>query len=525
MTHGGEPTPSVIVLMGHCGAARIADILHRLTGAAIRVLDWRDVDTARSLQPDLVYADLFGFDVMGTVCVAAAVGAPLPRLDLGALHAVVAGLAGLPVVYRGPRRPSAGAFGLLERHSDLEAWFDELEAVVAGQQVLDVQGLWAAHGIPMDDTAGGLGHGEPLGGGDALSAGPGAVAESMYHEAKWVESIWASRMLPPIACVAIDLEMIIDGALLADDFVSRNPAWLPESGAPAASDLYAWWHLDRGLHESLRIVQARGLSVALITDERPDDVVRRLRRRRRPTGSQVVSAYAELIERLPLDHRDFAHIAGGRRRASEHCLAVVDALGLRPWELLYLTTSTDRRVEVRANVPAVTVPDLTTQNARRLLLLGPRMTTWRPSVQTCTRPEEAARPATAPTPAVPTATRTVVAVRPATNTELLRVEELLILATTLNLSGRRPRLDSLDEVWVGTLVAGGVDHGIVSVALVTGNRLLNWVCSCEVNDGHAPASLLTAQLDARPGLQIEYRDIGTNTEMASMLRNLGIAHG
>lgn len=520
-----RPRRSLIVLMGNCGAARIADIVHRLTGVEVRVLDWNDVETARALHPDLVYVDLFGFDVMGTACVAAAVGAPLPHADLGELHAVVAGLNGLPVVYRAPRRPSAGAFGLLERHDDLEAWFDQLDAVVAGRQVLDVQGLWATHGIPMDDIAGGLGHGEPLGGGDALGAGPDAVAESMYHEARWVESIWASRMLPPIACVAIDLEIIIDGELLADDFASRNPAWTPESAAPERSDLYAWWHLDRGLHEALRIVTRRGLSLALITHHGPGEVERRLRRRRRPTRTRVMSTYADLVERLPLDYTDFAHIAGGSQGASAHCLAITDALHIAPWELLYLTTSADRRDEVLTNVPAVTVPDLTGQEPRRLLLHGPRMSTWSRDVQAGYRTGERRQSAaTNPvaTPSATTATHTVIAVRPAAPSESLRVEELLILATTMNLTGQRPRLDSLDEVWVGTFASGGVDHGIVSVGLVSRNRLLNWVCSCEVNDRSASASLLQAQLEARPDLQIEYRDTGTNAEVVQMLHNLGI---
>ena len=97
-----------IVLLGRCGLDRLAAPLRALTGAEVIVSGFTDAALARRVAPSLVYVDLFGWDLLGPICAAALTGAS-PPLPLGLLGTIVAELAGLPVVYRGLRRPSAGS--------------------------------------------------------------------------------------------------------------------------------------------------------------------------------------------------------------------------------------------------------------------------------------------------------------------------------------------------------------------------------------------------------------------------------
>src|SRR5262245_33166881 len=99
-------TGFVILLLGNCGAARMAPLPRHLTGIYVMVRGSTEVDAVADLNPDLIYVDLFGFDVIAPACIAAATGHSILRPDLGPLQAVVAALADAPVVYRGIRRPS-----------------------------------------------------------------------------------------------------------------------------------------------------------------------------------------------------------------------------------------------------------------------------------------------------------------------------------------------------------------------------------------------------------------------------------
>jgi hypothetical protein len=525
----------MILLMGNCGAFRVAPVLRELTGAEVKVLGWTHVDAALQLDSKLIYVDLFGFDVIAPICVAAATGRSIPRLDLDPLRAVVAALKGAPVVYRGVRRPSAGAFGLIGDNAEIDAAFDELERVIRGQRVLDVQGLWARHGIPMDDVAGGLGHGEALGAGAAREAGPGAVAEAMLHEARWVASLWASRALPPIECVIVDLEALIRGDLLADDFHARNPAWLPRDQAPRATVLEGWWAMERGLHEALRIAGRRGISLALTTRNDRDAVERRFKKRSpvadgdpgpfawmydglpEPMRASVFSVHPTLVSSLALDAGDFAAIeAGPLRPKSEMCRRIADRLGLELHSLAFLGASEEDREEVRANAPDVTVPDGPARSFRDFLLHGPRLSPWESPTP---RPESGAAPTASPREgsgqhrSVEAFLRDlgiVVDVRPVAPVDHPRVEELLILCTEMNLTGNRPELDTLDAIIVGRCRDAASDHGIVSAGLIKDGRLVNWVCSCEVLPHRVAGTLLHLTLATTPGMEAEFIDTGSN---------------
>ncbi|CAN98390.1 MULTISPECIES: hypothetical protein [Sorangium] len=535
----------MILLMGNCGAFRVAPALRQLTGAEVKVLGWTQVDAALRLDPTLVYVDLFGFDVIAPICVAAIAGRPIPRFDLDPLRAVVAALSETPVVYRGVRRPSAGAFGLLGGDAEIDAAFDELASVIRGHRVLDVQGLWARHGIPMDDVLGGLGHGEALGAGAGKEAGPNAVAEAVFHEAQWIASLWAARALPPIECVVVDLDLLIRGDLLADDFHARNPAWLPPDRAPAATVLEAWWSMERGLHEALRIVARRGVALALTTRNDRDATLRRFRKRApvadgdpgpfawmyegipEQVRSSIFSAHPALVDGLALDVADFAAVeADPRRPASEACRRVAERLGLELHALAFLGATEADREEVRANAPEITVPEGPAHRYRELLLHGPRLVRWESPAP---RPASIAGspPAVAPAGSGAAAERVeaflrglniVVDVRAATPAEYPRVEELLVLCTEMNLTGDRPELDTLDAIYVGRCRASTSDYGIVAAGLVKDGRLVNWVCSCQVLPYRVAGTLLHLTLQTTPGMETEFVDVGSNAAALDVIR-------
>ena len=148
---------------------RLVGPLRALTGHDVVVGAWTQVDLIASLRPALVYVDLF--EGAGALVNAAVVGLPIEEPDTTGLRAVVDALRGAPVVYRGLRRPTGGAFGPGVGIPGLDRALSQLEALVVNERVLDVAGVWARAGLPTDERFG-FGHGE------AADPVAGAAAEA-----------------------------------------------------------------------------------------------------------------------------------------------------------------------------------------------------------------------------------------------------------------------------------------------------------------------------------------------------------
>ncbi|RMG16380.1 MAG: hypothetical protein D6731_06290, partial [Planctomycetota bacterium] len=256
---------AVILLLGRCGLERLAEPLRRLSGVEVHVASWTQTDLVRRLEPTLTYVDLFDWDAVAPLVRDVLCGRP-PQIELDLLRAVVAALPDDGVVYRGLRRPEAGAFGLLPSRASraLDEALDRLESVVRGRRVLDVGGLWARRGLVSEQVRHGLGHGEAP-----------AAAEA---EAGWLHALWVARTRGPYKCLVVDLDdTLIHGELVDDRFHERNPAYLPLGEEPRRGVLEGFWRLKRGLHEALRVVQGRGILLALATRNDPEVVRRRWR--------------------------------------------------------------------------------------------------------------------------------------------------------------------------------------------------------------------------------------------------------
>jgi FkbH-like protein len=528
-------------MLGGCGLERVAAPLRALTGCEVVVGGWTQAELVAAVKPALVYVDLFGWDVVAPLCVRALRGA-VEAPDVEALAAAVAALdgaerAGARVVYRGLRRPSAGAWGLLEGRADLDAALDRLAAPLVGRRVLDVVGLWARAGLALDDVRYGMGHGEPL------DIGAGADAE-----ARWLHGLLRAATQGPVKCLVLDLDdTLIHGEVADDGFHERNPAYLPAGELPTRPLLEGWWRLKRGLHEALRVVARRGVVLALATRNDPALVASRWRKRP-PEADHDPGMYAALYAQLPPALRDaafdahpwmldalaigpddMAHIEAGFGPKSQMCLAIAHHLGVSPASLAFLDDSPFERAEVRQNAPDVLVLEGDDATIRDQLLLGAPFTTWD------TTPEAALRLAsyrsraatsaiTSPPPSAPqdptsdpeAALLTFlhgldlrVSVRLAHAPDLPRLNDLLLRSHQLNLTSTHTPLspDDLADPHTTAYVASCrdriADHGLIAVGVFRHQRLTCWACSCRVLPHRVAPTLLWAMLCYHPDAQVE----------------------
>lgn len=509
----------MIALVGQCGLERLAEPLRTLTGAEVQVFGLAQLDRVVTDRPDLVYVDLYGFDTVAPLTTAAVAGLALPVPAVEALSGVVAALAGLPVVYRGLRRPSGGAFGLLTGHPALEAALQALAAVVDGQRVLDVQALWARSGVPLDDGVYGLGHGEP---------GPSGVD----LEVQWLATLWAARKARPVKCVVVDLDDTLIWGQIADArFHANNPAYLPNGETLVGEPIEAWWKLRRGLHEALRILRQRGIVLALASRNDPAVVHERFRKRPVIAGGAGLYAkmYAEwpaewlpgtfaqhalLVDQLALGLDDFVSVQIGFGSKSAMCQAIADELGIGLDTLAFLDDSPFERAEVRAHAPGVLVLDGAVDDFRAVLLHGPRFTPWEVTAAAQQRVSSYTSRAAIAQAADPLAflatLNLVVSLRPAVDADLARVRELLGRTQQLDLTGAKPDVTSTDGVWVGFCRDRLADHGLVQAAVVRDHQLIAWVCSCRVLP-HRVAPTFLALLRAKlPDLAVVFVETGRN---------------
>ncbi len=524
--------------------------LRARTGVDVVVAGWTQVELVERLRPSLVYVDLYDWDRLAPLVSAAVAGVPVAMDpgDLAAMRAVVEALRGAPVVYRGLRRPLGGAFGpAAPLPADLADALDVLEEVTRGGRVLDVAGLWARHGIVADEVDHGLGHGE------ARLSGPPDPMDAAAVEAGALHALWHARVRGPVKCVVVDLDdTLVHGRITDDDFACRNPAYQPEGELPGAPLLEGWWRLRRGLHEALRVVQRRGIVLALATRNDPAVVARRFRKRPGvPDGNAGMyrflyddlpdglaaaahAAHPTVLDRVALGPDDFVHVEAGFGAKSEMCRAVAEALGIGLDTLAFLDDSPFERAEVARNASDVHVVDGPVEGFRAVLVHEAPFVTWEPSEAASRRadsyrsraavvragrrdPGEGRVEATGvgaydrATDAAPEEARArleaflhglaiMVTVRPAEAADLPRARELLRRAHQLDLNGRRPPIDGPDGVWVASCRDRLADHGIVSVGVVRDHRLAAWVCSCRVLPHRVAGTILAALRAAHPGL-------------------------
>lgn len=525
-----------ILLLGRCGLERLAAPLRARTGADVVVAGWTQVELVAGLSPALIYVDLFDWDALAPLVSAAVRGAPV-HLDaalLAAKQGVVAALRGAPVVYRGLRRPLADAFGpVAPWPAGLADALDLLARVVDGERVLDVPALWARHGVIPDEVAQGMGHGE------AAFGGPDAAT----LEADALHALWHARVSGPVKCLVVDLDdTLVHGRITDADFAARNPAYLPEGEDPAAPLLEGWWRLRRGLHEALRVVQGRGIVLALATRNDPAVVAARFRKRP-ATPEASAGRYAWMYDDLPVGHADaafaghpavldrvalgpddFVHVEAGFGAKSAMCRRIAEALGIGLDALAFLDDSPFEREEVRASAPGVRVVDGPVEGFRATLLHGAGFVTW-DRTDAAARRAASYRSRAAVTRAADEGALDAflaglairVHVRPATDADLPRVRELLQRAHQLDLTGERPAVDDPNGVWVGFVRDRLADHGLVSVGVFRGGALVAWVCSCRVLPHRVAAALLGRMLAANPGRSAEWRPTRYNGASRGLL--------
>lgn len=517
-----------IVLLGRCGLDRLAGPLRAITGVEVIVSGFTDVALAQRAAPSLVYVDLFGWDVIGPICAAALTGAS-PPLPLGPLSTIVRALEGLPVVYRGLRRPSAGSFGFGPPPPGLHEALDALEGLLGDARRLDVAGLWARRGVAADDTRYGLGHGEGVGEAAAVV------------EAEAVAALWTARARGPLKCLVVDLDdTLIYGEISQDDFATRNPAYLPEGqDTPSAALIEGWWRLRRGLHEALREAQRRGILLALAT--RNDPALVRARLRRRPAEPErrfglyarmyddlpdelqgmFAAEHAALLRRVALDLDDFVVVEAGFDPKSAMCRRIAEALGIGLDRLGFLDDSPFERAEVAANAPEVVVFGGDVDGFREQLLTGPHTQVWE-LTHTPRIPSYRSRAAVV-SAAAQDLTRFLMGLdlkiwgRPAVEADLPRARELLQRSNQLSLNGARPALTDAAGLWVGFVTDRLADHGLVAVGLVRDGAVVAFACSCRVLPHRVAGALLGELLRQHPGAVARHEPTGRNGASAGLV--------
>ena len=487
----------MILLLGQCGLERLAEPLRAL-GHTVTVAGWSQVELADRLQPGLIYVDLFDWE-LSTPLVGAWLRGEVAHSDFEGQQAVVAALRGRPVVYRAPR-PLPAAW------SAADPITPRLAALVGDQAQIDVTALWARHGILSDAVRFGPGHGEAEVGALGRSRLSGESAAEI--EARAVHGHWLSRTGGGRKCVVVDLDgTLVQGLISDDDFGAQNPAW-----GGADDPAQAWWRVPRGVHLSLRALQARGVMLALATRNDPRLVQARFRRRPHTPGP----AGAALA--LCLDVTDFVAVEAGFGPKSEMCRRIAARLGIGTDALVFVDDSPFERLEVQAHLPEVLVVD--PADAWRLVELAELQGPSSSPAAALRAGSYRSRAAISDTPAPDVEDFLVgldlrVAVRPAAAGDLPRVRELFLRTNQLVLTAARPQPGDVEGLWVASVRDRLADHGLVAAGHFGPGpdgvpSLLAWACSCRVLPHRVGASILWRMCRAHPEAQVHREDTGRN---------------
>ena len=528
-----------ILLLGRCGLERVAKSLRERTNAEVTVAGWTQVELVDRLEPQLTYVDLFGWDTLSPLTSSAVRRDELAPLNIAPLASVVEALRGRRgVVFRGLRPPSAGAFGLLEQHQALNDALEQLRGLLRGCAVLDVTGLWARAGVPLDDVRFGMGHGEAGMDGAAL-------------EAEWLEALWTSQVKGPIKCLVLDLDdTLIHGQITDDDFHARNPAYLPEGESASRPLLEGWWRLRRGLHEAVRLAARRGIVLAMATRNDPDVVAKRWRKRPleadRDPGlyggmyddlpdalrERAFLSHPQVLDDIALGPEDMVCLEAGFEPKSVMCRRIAERLGIGLDSLALLDNSPYERAEVTQNASDVHVIDADNVDAWRATLLhGPRFTIWQRSEAAARRVASYQSRASVidageSGPGLESFLHGLaleIGVRAASPADLVRVTELLQRTHQLNLTGHKPELDpaALTGVYVAWCRDNIADHGLISAGVFREGHLVSWVCSCRVLPHRVAASILSEMLRREPGAIAERRPTSRNGATIGLIEEAG----
>lgn len=516
----------MIALVGRCGMERLAEALRAL-GETAAVLPAATPPQLAELQPELVYHDVVDGVVMGPMLGAALRGRdPAPLLAAAApwIDAQLAATAPWPRLLRAPRRPPTSAFGLGAPLPDaLQRSLAAVEGWLRGAPVLEVQGLWARHGIVEDGVLYTLGHGEAALGPQGLSQLSGEPAAMV--EARALRAILEARRGRAIKALAVDLdETLIYGELADPTFADRNPAWCPEGEAPRGEEERAFWMAPRGLHEALRVAQARGQLLVLVSRNDPELLRRAFRRR--PRSAAPISGW---LHDVLLDASDFVWIEAGFGPKSAAIRRAAAALGLGLEAFALLDDSPLERAEVRANAPEVRVLEGPVEGFREQLLSGEGLVPIAGPAAALRAQSTAARAQVSAAEAAGEGAflaflaglEVVLRLRPAEPSDRPRLDELLARSHQLRLTGENNLPELLHGVWVWSVRDRLADHGLVGLAWFAGEgagqRLVELAMSCRVLPHRVAASALAALRALHPAAALRWADTGRNAASRGLI--------
>jgi FkbH-like protein len=481
-----------ILLLGNCGFERLAEVLRaKYTVTVAGLYDYQLID---SLHPVLIYVDLFDWSVMTPIYAAG-----IRSLDISVpsknISAIISSLVGKAVWYRGIRKPSGGAFGIWQKNLGIESAIGTLEELIREERVIDIQALWALHGVSCDDVSYGLGHGEAL-----LNTKEPLLPARIEADALF--AILDSRAA--IKCIVVDLDdTLIYGNIISDDFISRNPAYGTNSQKERG-----WWMLRRGLHEALQIARQRGIVLALAS-RNEEYIVQERFVKREDLGEDAASVG---LRHIALDIHDFTILEIGFQHKSQSCLRIAERLGIGLDTLAFLDNSQFEQEEVATSLPMVHVVRGLVEDFRRTILTGPRFQPWFVHLEPQIR-EDSYR------------SRSLVQeqpkdrllgflhgleislwIRPPQKEEIVRVQELLNRTHQLVLTSNRTLPSCNYSLRVAHVEDRIANHGLVAVGVFThrddGWYLYSWVCSCRVLPHRVAASILFAMCADFPNVSV-----------------------
>jgi FkbH-like protein len=395
----------------------------------------------------------------------------------------------MPVLYRKPRFPSP-LFSTVT---------DPTTELLAGAKVLDLEALWAWHGILSEEVRYGPTHGEA----DATEKSRLNGKSAVEVEAEVLWNMFQSRQRGPVKCIVVDLDdTLIHGLMAEDEFHRRNPAYLPEGETAVGTVEEGWWRLNRGLHTALRTMQQRGIVLALATRNDPDLLSKRFCKR--PMDDTPLSP---ALHALSVGPSDFVTITAGFYDKSRMCRQIADRLGIGLDSLLLLDDSLVEREEVSIHAPGVRILNGKVEEFRQQLLWGPDCQVWEVTPEAALR-AQSYRSRAAIEEVDPLSVETFLkglqiqlTIRRALPSERPRVEELLRRTHQLNLTGKLPDLEE-NDLYVGFCRDRLSDHGLVAAGVFGGSprQLLAWCCSCRVLPHRVAPTFLWAMLTQEPGV-------------------------